>query len=175
MRRGNRYFGTDVVLARSSQVGESCLIGAGTVIGERTVIRRSILGRNCVIGADVTLDGAYLWDGVTVADGSRVSHSLIADGCCIAEGTVVSPGCMVAAHVSLGGPGVVLGRGLRVAKVGEHPRSPADSLSIGGGPRAGAAGGEGVVARDEPPRRDHQAVDGSSGGRHPAPPPGQLW
>lgn len=138
LRRGNRYFGADVVLARSAQVGEACLIGAGSVIGERTIIRRSVLGRNCVIGSDVILDGAYLWDDVVILDGCHISHALIADGCSIGTSTIISEGCIIAANVSLGGPGIRLSSGLRVAKVGEHPRSPGDRLCPPTGSQSGS-------------------------------------
>ena len=131
-RRGNAYFGPDVILSRTAQVGNGTVLGRGVSIGDNSVVRNSVIGAHCQIGNDVIIENAYIWDHTNVEHGSRVMYSILADNVRVRSNTVINRGCLVTSNIALG-PGAEILPRTRIAKLGEHIDFGMRQLSIGEG------------------------------------------
>jgi translation initiation factor eIF-2B subunit epsilon len=118
-RRGNSYFGPDVILSRSAKVGSNVVLGTGVSVGENSVVKNSVIGAHCQIGSDVVIENAYIWDHAIIENGSKVTHSILADHVRIRNNTVINRGCLVTSNITLG-PRADIPPRRRIAKLGEH-------------------------------------------------------
>ena len=92
-------FSSEILQARSAQVGPFTVIGDNSKIGDNTKITNSIIGQGCSIGSNVTIEGSYIWDNVTIEDGCKLSHAIVCDGVIIKSGAELEPGVILSFKV----------------------------------------------------------------------------
>lgn len=90
---------SEIVQARSAQVGPFTVIGDNSKIGDNTKITNSIIGHGCSIGSNVKIEGSYIWDNVTIEDGCKLSHAIVCDGVVIKSGAELEPGVILSFKV----------------------------------------------------------------------------
>lgn len=94
-RHGNVYFGDNVKLALTCQVGNDTVIASGSNLGSKTHIFKSVIGKNCTIGNNVTVEHSYLFDGVKIKDNSVIQFSVIGQDCTIRENSKIFNSCIL--------------------------------------------------------------------------------
>ena len=62
----NKYFGKNVELMITSNIGNNVVIGADTRIGDNSKIDTSSVGKNVRIGKNVSISNSYIWDNVKI-------------------------------------------------------------------------------------------------------------
>lgn len=98
-RHGNVYFGDNVKLALTCQVGNDTVIASGSNLGSKTHILKSVIGKNCTIGNNVTVEHSYLFDGVKVNDNSVIQFSVIGQDCTIRSNSKILNSCILGGGV----------------------------------------------------------------------------
>nr|ADN33899.1 eIF4-gamma/eIF5/eIF2-epsilon domain-containing protein [Cucumis melo subsp. melo] len=93
---------SEILQARSAQVGPFTVIGDNSKIGDNTKITNSIIGHGCSIGSNVKIEGSYIWDNVTIEDGCKLSHAIVCDGVVIKSGAELEPGVILSFKVVVG-------------------------------------------------------------------------
>ncbi|XP_023537933.1 translation initiation factor eIF-2B subunit epsilon isoform X1 [Cucurbita pepo subsp. pepo] len=107
LERQGMYRASEILQARSAQVGPFTVIGDNSKIGGNTKITNSIIGQGCSIGSNVTIEGSYIWDNVTIEDGCKLSHAIVCDGVIIKSGAELEPGVILSFKVIVGDQFVV--------------------------------------------------------------------
>ncbi|XP_022965598.1 translation initiation factor eIF-2B subunit epsilon-like [Cucurbita maxima] len=107
LERQGMYRASEILQARSAQVGPFTVIGDNSKIGGNTKITNSIIGQGCSIGSNVTIEGSYIWDNVTIEDGCKLSHAIVCDGVIIKSGAELKPGVILSFKVIVGDQFVV--------------------------------------------------------------------
>ncbi|KAG6599283.1 hypothetical protein SDJN03_09061, partial [Cucurbita argyrosperma subsp. sororia] len=102
LERQGMYRASEILQARSAQVGPFTVIGDNSKIGDNTKITNSIIGQGCSIGSNVTIEGSYIWDNVTIEDGCKLSHAIVCDGVIIKSGAELEPGVILSFKVVVG-------------------------------------------------------------------------
>lgn len=96
---GNIYFGDNLKLALTCDVGNDTVIGSNSTLGNGTSILNSVIGKNCTIGNGVTVENSYLFDGVTVRDNCVIKFSVIGENCMIKEKNHILDSCILSSGV----------------------------------------------------------------------------
>lgn len=99
LRYGNIYFGDNLKLALTCNVGNDTVIGSNSQLGSGTCVVNSIIGKNCMIGSNVTIENAYLFDGVQVKDNCVIQFSVIGQNCTITENCHITESCILGSDV----------------------------------------------------------------------------
>lgn len=99
LRYGNIYFGDNLKLALTCNVGNDTVIGSNSKLGSDTRVVKSIIGKNCTIGNNVTIKDAYLFDGVHVKDNCVIQFSVIGQNCTITENCNITDSCILGSDV----------------------------------------------------------------------------
>lgn len=102
LERQGIYKASDIVLARSAQIGPFTLVGSGTTVGGHSKISNSVVGDGCSIGSNVSIEGCYIWNNVTIQDGCKLRHAIVCDGVVIKAGAVLEPGVILSFKVVVG-------------------------------------------------------------------------
>ncbi|XP_050940737.1 uncharacterized protein LOC103495740 isoform X1 [Cucumis melo] len=102
LERQGMYRASEILQARSAQVGPFTVIGDNSKIGDNTKITNSIIGHGCSIGSNVKIEGSYIWDNVTIEDGCKLSHAIVCDGVVIKSGAELEPGVILSFKVVVG-------------------------------------------------------------------------
>ncbi|XP_022999250.1 translation initiation factor eIF-2B subunit epsilon-like isoform X2 [Cucurbita maxima] len=102
LERQGMYRASEILQARSAQVGPFTVIGDNSKIGDNTKITNSIIGQGCSIGSNVTIEGSYIWDNVTIEDGCKLSHAIVCDGVIIKSGAELEAGVILSFKVVVG-------------------------------------------------------------------------
>jgi len=95
LRYGNIYFGDNLKLALTCDIGNDTVIGSNSKMGSNTRIFKSIIGKNCTIGNNVTIENSYLFNGVKVEDNSVIQYSVIGENCTINKNSNISNSCIL--------------------------------------------------------------------------------
>lgn len=96
---GNVYFGDNLKLALTCDVGNDTVIGSGSKLGSATRIHKSVIGKNCTIGNNVTIENAFLFDGVQVKNNCVIKFSVLSENCIINENSKISESCILSKDV----------------------------------------------------------------------------
>lgn len=99
LRYGNVYFGDNLKLTLTCDVGNDTVIGSESELGSKTCVFKSIIGKNCKIGNNVTIENAYLFNGVTVKDNCVIRFSVIGEDCVINKNSKILDSCILSDHV----------------------------------------------------------------------------
>lgn len=99
LRYGNIYFGDNLKLALTCNVGNDTVIGSNSQLGSGTCVVNSIIGKNCMIGSNVTIENTYLFDGVQVKDNCVIQFSVIGQNCTITENCHITESCILGSDV----------------------------------------------------------------------------
>lgn len=99
LRYGNIYFGDNLKLALTCNVGNDTVIGSNSQLGSGTCVVNSIIGKNCIIGSNVTVEDAYLFDGAKVKDNCIIQFSVIGQNCTITENCHITDSCILGSDV----------------------------------------------------------------------------
>lgn len=92
---GNIYFGDNLKLALTCDVGNDTVIGSDSKLGNGTCILKSIIGKNCTIGNGATIENSYLFDGVVVKDNCVIKFSVIGENCIIKKKSKILDSCIL--------------------------------------------------------------------------------
>jgi len=98
---GNVYFGEDLKLALTCEVGKDTVVGSGSGLGSGTRVSNTVVGKNCTLGNNVVIEYSYLLDGVRVGDGSVIRFSVIGENCTIGENCNISDSCILGGGVTI--------------------------------------------------------------------------
>lgn len=98
-RHGNVYFGDNLKLALTCQVGNDTVIASGSNLGSKTHVHKSVIGKSCTIGNNVTIEHSFLFDGVNVKDNSVIQFSVIGQNCTIKENSKILNSCILSGGV----------------------------------------------------------------------------
>lgn len=99
LRYGNVYFGENLKLALTCDVGNDTVIGSDSSFGSNTSILKSIIGKNCIIGNNVIIENSYLFNGVVVKDNCVLRFSVIGENCRIKENSIITDSCILGSNV----------------------------------------------------------------------------
>ncbi|KAJ1018151.1 hypothetical protein NDA16_005017 [Ustilago loliicola] len=95
-RSGLRFFGDNVVLSRTCQLGPHTLIGCQSEIGDKASLQQSVLGSSVKIGSRTSISGSYIWANTAVGSGCTVERSIIGENVKILDGVKINKGCIIA-------------------------------------------------------------------------------
>lgn len=99
LRYGNVYFGDNIKLALTCDVGNDTVVGSDSKFGSNTRISNTVVGKNCKIGNNVVIENSYLFNGVNVRDKSVIRFSVIGENCTIKENSNISDSCILGSGV----------------------------------------------------------------------------
>lgn len=99
LRYGNVYFGDNLKLTLTCDVGNDTVIGSNSELGSKTCVLKSIIGKNCKIGNNVIIENAYLFNGVNVKDNCVIRFSVIGENCIINKNSKILDSCILGDHV----------------------------------------------------------------------------
>jgi len=99
LRYGNVYFGDNIKLALTCDVGNDTVVGSDSKFGSDTRISNTVVGKNCTIGNNVVIENSYLFNGVNVRDKSIIRFSVIGENCTIKENSNISDSCILGSGV----------------------------------------------------------------------------
>ncbi|XP_025202278.1 translation initiation factor eIF-2B subunit epsilon [Melanaphis sacchari] len=98
---GNVYFGENLKLALTCDVGNDTVVGSDSKFGSDTIIYNTVVGKNCTIGNNVVIENSYLFNGVNVKDKSVIRFSVIGENCTINENSNISDSCILGSGVEI--------------------------------------------------------------------------
>lgn len=99
LRYGNVYFGDNLNLALTCDVGNDTVIGSNSNLGSNTRIFKSVIGKNCTIGKNVVIENAYLFNNIKVKNNSVIKFSVIGENCTIKENSKILDSCVLGSGV----------------------------------------------------------------------------
>lgn len=99
LRYGNIYFGENIKLALTCNVGNDTVIGSNSKLGNATCILKSVIGKNCKIGNNVIIENAFLFNGVKVKDNCVIRFSVLGENSTIKENSQILDSCILSMDV----------------------------------------------------------------------------